>query len=105
MFRLCLALGCAHPDYLLSSLSSSQLSEWEAYNKIDPIGQWRSDFRMANLASVITNIARSLYSKQGTKMSTPLDFMPMWEKEQEKPKKKQTIEDMKSFMLGLVNKK
>lgn len=30
-FRLCLEIGCEHPDYLLARLTSRQVAEWWAY--------------------------------------------------------------------------
>ena len=84
----------------MDQLNSVQISEWEAYDKLDPIGTWRSDFQMAMLASIITNIAIGLYAEKGTKMTTPLDFMPDWSgdlKMVEKPM--QTVEEMKEIFL------
>lgn len=44
-FDLCLALGYAHPDHLLSQLTSPQLTDWLAYMSIYPIGERRADIR------------------------------------------------------------
>jgi len=67
----------------LNELTSVQLSEWEAYDRLDPIGEWRADFRMAYLSIIVTNIARAVYGTKGTKMTVPLDFMPEWGKEED----------------------
>jgi len=65
----------------LDQLTSIQLSEWEAYDRLDPIGTWRDDFRMALLASIITNVAMGMAGVKG-KMTKPLDFMPNWSGEE-----------------------
>lgn len=63
------------------------MSEWIAYNEIDPIGEWRHEFRTARLESLITNISSALYHKKGTKpvMTTPADFIPVWGKKKVTP--------------------
>jgi hypothetical protein len=89
----------------LDQLTSKQISEWEAYDRIDPIGSWREDFRGAKLESLITNIVQQLYAKKGStpKVTTPLDFMVDWSGEkQEAEPKKQSMEDMKSILLGIA---
>jgi hypothetical protein len=62
----------------LDQLTSLQLSEWEAYDKLDPIGTWRDDFRMAYLSSLVTNLTISVNGKKGAKMTSPIDFLPDW---------------------------
>ena len=85
-------------------MTSEQLSEWEAYDRLDPIGTWREDFRMAYMASLITNIARSIHGKQGVKMTTLDDFMPDWAGErQEAEQKKQSVEEMKNLLLSIAS--
>jgi len=86
---------------LLDKLTSSQLSEWEAYDKLDPIGTWRIDFNMAYLACVITNIAQSVHGKKGaSKQTTPMDFMPQWDSE---GKQEQTVEEQKQILLDIFS--
>ncbi len=65
----------------MDQLTASQISEWEAYNKIDPIGSWREDYRIASLSALIENIVTTLYGKKGIKkkVCTPLDYMIDWE--------------------------
>jgi len=111
----------------LDELTSVQLSEWEAYDRLDPIGKWRDDFRIASLTSVVTNIARTLYhdSKKGELVLTsPSDYMPKWnidEEEEEEVledlpegmfrswtnqgwviREKQTMEQQKRILTGIV---
>jgi hypothetical protein len=93
----------------LDELTSVQISEWEAYDRIDPVGTWREDFRMAFLSSLITNLTISVHGKKGAKQTTLMDFMPKWEQTGEVGEvKKQSVEDMKKALLeiaGAQNKK
>lgn len=93
----------------MDELSAAQLSEWEAYDKLDPIGSWRDDYRMAVLDALIVNIVSRLYSKKGrsSKEVTPMDFMPNWSGEK-KEVRKQSMEEMKQALLSFaktVNKR
>lgn len=76
------------------------MDEWEAYDKLDPIGTWREDFRMAYLASLITNLTISVNGKKGTKLTKPIEFMPDWSGSHEKGR--QTAEEMKEILLALA---
>ncbi len=42
LFRLCLALGYPHPDYLTETLTSTQLTEWLAYYKLQAAHRGKS---------------------------------------------------------------
>ena len=89
---------------MLNELTSVQLSEWEAYGRLDPIGEWRADFRMAYLCTIVTNIARKVHGEKGAKMAVPLDFIPEWGKEDEEliVQTKQTAEEMRQLMLAIT---
>lgn len=63
---------------MLSRISSTELSEWMAFDAIDPIGELRGDARNGILASLIYNVNRG----KDVKPSTPIDFMPFAEKEE-----------------------
>jgi hypothetical protein len=102
-------LGYVHPDYLLAELTSVQLSEWQAYDKLDPIGRWRDDFHTAQLSSLIINIVNALYHdpKQGKPKDTiPMDFMPMWDNESAEIRNTvqeiQTSEQMRETVLEIA---
>lgn len=73
---------------MLDQLTSVQLSEWEAYDRLDPIGSWRRDFGTAQLISTITNIANAIYKAEGKEavVTDVSDFMPVWDKEARKKK-------------------
>jgi Protein of unknown function (DUF4035) len=88
---------------LLDQLTGIQLAEWEAYDKLDPIGSWRGDFQMACLASIVTNIAISVHNKQGSKFTTPNDFMPDWSGERDEEEQPiQSLEEMKAILLDIA---
>ena len=96
---------------MLEQLTSAQLSEWEAYDRLDPIGNFRQDHNTALLLTTITNIANAIYHEEGAKpvVTTPADHMPVWDKEERKrlnikreqeEVKKQNAEDMKSYLMA-----
>jgi len=85
----------------LDELTSVQLSEWEAYDRLDPIGEWRADFRTASLISQVVNIARTIWGKRSVEMTAPLDYMPEWDRSEEEPKR-QSVEEMKQILLGIA---
>ena len=82
-------------------LTLKQLQEWEAMDRIDPVGSWRDDFRMAVLASTVENLAIAIYGKKGTKLSVPMDFMPDWSGEI-KEVEKQTPQQMREILLAMA---
>ncbi len=43
---------------MLQRMSSRELAEWRAYDRLEPIGEPRADFRMAVLTSLIANVNR-----------------------------------------------
>ena len=50
------------------------------YDRLDPIGTWREDFRMAYTLAFLQNVVTSLYAKKGEtpKKYSAQDFMPKW---------------------------
>lgn len=59
---------------------------------------------MALLSSLVINIAKSVYGKPSEKLSTLADFLLDWDVTQEgygEPKK-QTMNEMKTFLLGFA---
>lgn len=87
----------------MDELTSFQLSEWEAYDKLEPIGEMRSDFRMANIMSLINNLAIAIHSKS-TQKTTPLDFMPKWDEEEQRVVKEEPAmdpEEIKRIFMSL----
>ncbi|MFP4046752.1 MAG: DUF4035 domain-containing protein [Bacteroidales bacterium] len=68
---------------MLEQLTSEQISEWQAYDQLDPMGEVREDIRHSRLLSLIANLFKARFGKKSTKMSKPLDFMPQWYEEPE----------------------
>jgi hypothetical protein len=95
-----------HPDFLLKQLTSRQLAEWEAYNVIDPIGEWRADFRISYLASLITNLAIRIHGKKGAKSVDIEEFLLKWDAEAGKVKqedKVQSVEEIKRALMSIAS--
>lgn len=66
---------------LLASMSSPELAEWMAYERVEPFGQWRADYRQAITSMLIANANRG----KKDKAYEVGDFMVMPE---DRPKKK-----------------
>lgn len=69
-----------------------------AYDKLDPIGEWRGDYRVALLCAFLNNLVCGLFGKRAE--STPKDFMLDWDKEY-KVKKPQCKKEMVSVVKNL----
>jgi hypothetical protein len=80
-FRLCLELGILHPDHLMRSLTSRQLSEWMVFYGLDPFGEQRADLRAGIVASVVNNRWRGRHETP----REPADFMPFREQPKQTP--------------------
>ena len=91
----------------MDGLSSNQLSEWEAYDRLDPIGTWRDDFRMAYLSSLITNLTISVHGKKGAKTTNPIDFLPEWggQREDKVVESSKSLPEQIKEVFGAIAKK
>jgi len=85
----------------LEKLTASQLAEWIAYDRLDPIGESRADFRMSYLSSLVTNLAIGINGKKGTKLTEVKDFILDWSGEA-KESKTQSPEEMKSLFQAIA---
>lgn len=85
-------------------MTSTQLSEWQAYDRLEPIREDRGDFRMAFVSSLITNIVRKIWGTKGVKMSVPSEFMPEWDQDpdEELIPEKQSVAQMKGILFGIA---
>ena len=54
MFQLARQCGCTIAE-LGRRMSAAELSEWQAYERIDPGGEWRADLRMARICLTIAH--------------------------------------------------
>jgi hypothetical protein len=79
---------------LLEEISSAELSEWMAYEVLEPWGETRADYR----AGVISSTYINCKLKKGAKKHKPADFMPRFG-----PPKKQNPEVIKELLMGLVS--
>lgn len=66
---------------LLARMPSHELTEWQAYERVEPFGEARADLRMAILAALIANTNRD--PKARREPFTPADFMPFLERDRE----------------------
>jgi hypothetical protein len=63
---------------LLSRMSSRELTEWEAFTRVEPIGEEREDIRIAILSALIANTSRDIKKKPDP--FSPVDFIiDYWE--------------------------
>jgi hypothetical protein len=60
-------------EELLRSVSGAELLEWEAFNALDPVGDWRHDLSAGVIAANYINTKL----KEGAQPFTPFDFMPL----------------------------
>jgi len=89
-------------------LTSNQISEWEAYDRLDPIGTFRADYRMASLSATVTNLVLSLYGKKGVKHTSANEFLPKWdeminEDEVELKTNKQSANEMRDILMSIAS--
>lgn len=69
------------------------MKEWELYYKLEPFGEERADWRLAQLTCLTANLNRG----KGKRVSRVADFM--WKL----PKKpKQTAHQIKGMLMALV---
>ena len=91
---------------MLEQITSAELSELQAYYRLEPFEEQRADFRIALVCSVLQNIALSVWGKKGAKMTSPSDFMPQWWGDDEDASygtpEVQTVEEQKSILLSIA---
>lgn len=119
LFRLCVELGLPHPDYLMDLLTSEQISEWLAYDRLEPIGQWRADYRLGVLCALIVDIVQRLFARRGAtpRRVSPIDYMPDWsgdlremiraggEDDSNNAGRAESVEDMKRLFEAIATRK
>lgn len=66
---------------LLANLDSAELTEWVAFDHMEPIGEFRADLRAGIVAATVAN-----YGGRDIRVPRkPSDFMPFIEREEETP--------------------
>ena len=82
LFRLALALGKT-VGQLGRELDSRELTEWMAFDMIEPFGAWRDDFRVAHALAKIYG-------------GSPAEFMSLPEE------REQTVEEQEQAMKAIA---
>jgi len=88
---------------LLARISSRELSEWMAYERLEPFGERRADLRSAIVASTVANTARD--EKKRNRPFKPEEFMPEFKREEEEEiepwrRQLQVVEAMNAALGG-----
>lgn len=78
---------------LLARTDSRELSEWMAYYRLEPFGEFRADVRAGMVASTFANVHR----KRGAQPFSPLDFLAFPEPEPPKDMNTQVKEIFSAF--------
>ena len=93
---------------MLDHLTSTQLSEWEAYDRLDPIGSWREDYRMASIQATLVNIHNAMNTKEGgtPTQTSATDFLPIWDKVEreklmEQKNEVQSVDEIKRNLMSV----
>ena len=86
-------------------MTSTQLSEWEAYNELEPIGGIREDYRLAYLSSLITNLVIAVNGKPNAKKTKPEEFLLEWGVgvQEQSTKQPQSLEQMKQALSTIAS--
>jgi hypothetical protein len=71
-------LGWPSVEWGLKNISSRELSEWQAYARLEPFGEQRADLRAGIIAAVIASAFRN--PKKRKDPFSPADFMPVFSK-------------------------
>lgn len=85
-------------------LTAEQLMEWEAYDRLEPIGDERIELHIAVLCATVTNLFKRALGTKGTKLSSPLDFLICWDKDpqqEEAPVPVQSIEEQRKVLMEI----
>lgn len=93
---------------MLDEITSDELSEWEAFDRIEGIGDWKEDYRLAFLSSLFVNVNRRIHDKKGSKMTTPEDFLITWGadrlQKEDNATQQQSMEEMKNILFSMASK-
>lgn len=91
----------------MDELTSEQLSEWEAYERLEPFGDWKNDYRLAFMCSLLVNVNKSFHGKKNSKMTSPEDFLIKWGRtkeleEEDRLEGVQTVDEMKQMIRSIA---
>ena len=105
--RLAIACGYPHPDFVLPYMTLEQMSDVIAYDRIEPMGEIRADYRMAQVCLMLHNLIQMQRGDGKWTRATLQDFM-LWGPKVSSTKpidKPQSVEEMKAIMLTLARPK
>jgi len=77
-------------------VSSQELSEWMAFSRIYPIGEFRADYRAASISAVIANTSRG----KGQRAYEVKEFMPDWTGEQAEERERANVAGLQNMFKG-----
>jgi len=77
---------------MLRSVTAAQLIEWMQYDILEPFGEWRDDWRSAEIVTMLANINRDAKKRKEPYKVT--DFLTRFgERSEEELKPRQTVKD------------
>ena len=89
---------------MLDHLTAPQLAEWRAYDRIEPIGGYREDYRAAQVCLMLHTLIQSNRGDGKWTKASIYDFMP-WGPEdpgRQAADKPQSVDEMKTVLLGIA---
>ena len=86
----------------MDELTGEELAEWEAYDRLEPIGEVREDYRKAYQACLIANTTPR---KKGSKPYEVEDFLLTWGMREFEKRKKMSISQIKTTLLDIFKGK
>lgn len=97
--RLALRLGRTVRE-LLATTSSEELTDWRAFDSVEPIGDGRLDLGFGVVAATVANYA-GMARKSGSDPASPKDFMPLLPKKTQS----QSQQELRTMLMAMVPKK
>lgn len=95
-FRLALAVGEWDVDGMLRAMPAALLSEWMAFDELEPFGEQRGDLRSALVAMTVANAQRGPKQKPFTIQDFLLKFEPA-------ERRKQTWQEQHAIMQMIAD--
>lgn len=87
-------------------MTLEQISDVMAYDRIEPIGEIRADYRMAQVCLLLHNLIQMQRGDGKWTRATLQDFMLFGPKINQKPlDKPQSVNEMKAIMMALARSK
>lgn len=99
-------MGCTHTE-LLHRLSSKELTDWTAYDQLEPIGSLRDDYHTAQICAVLANIHRNseVHPEPFKVEDFLLSFIPIEDKEYQRKDPQEIYDGFRMWAMALGAKK